>query len=95
MTNMLKTVEIFLEKVAYPRCNDGGDGSIYKAELSPLHKIIYICNECDALWKRPDQITNHLFMGLGEYIRLYGYTYNTINVTDINYHWYTNDTSCP
>lgn len=84
----MQNLELFQGKVVCPLCNDGGGGSIYKAELRPIQKIVYICDECDALWERPDQITNHLFMGLGEYARLHGYSYDMIDVKNINYFWY-------
>lgn len=87
---MITTFEVFEGKVACPRCNDGGGGLIYKAELSPIQKIVYICDECDALWERPDQISKIPFMDFGKYAEKHGSTYETVKIKTMNYYWHTN-----
>jgi predicted RNA-binding Zn-ribbon protein involved in translation (DUF1610 family) len=81
-------LQVFEGKIECPRCNDGGGGLIYKAELSPIQKTVYICDECDALWEDPDQISRGFVISLGAYAKKYGYTYDTIDVKKMNYYWY-------
>ena len=87
---MSREFEIFQNKVVCPRCNDGGGGLVYKAILSPIHKTVYICDECDALWEQSDQIMQGFVISLGAYAKTYGYTYDTIDIESINYYWHTN-----
>ena len=35
-----------------PLCN--GQGSIYEAKIAKSNQIIYICEECDAMWLTSD-----------------------------------------
>lgn len=81
--------EIFEGEVECPRCKDGGSGSIYKARLTPIRKTVYICDECDALWEEPNQISKIPFMDFGLYTEKHGYTYETTNIKKTNYYWHT------
>jgi predicted RNA-binding Zn-ribbon protein involved in translation (DUF1610 family) len=75
----------FNGKVVCPRCD--GNGLIYRATLMPINKTIYICDECEAMW--PDTIiSKHNFQDFTSYIAALGYTYNEVEISDIDYYWH-------
>jgi transposase-like protein len=45
-TNQL---QFFNGRIVCPRCD--GNGLVYKAKVSDLNKILYICDECEASWQ--------------------------------------------
>jgi hypothetical protein len=90
----MEKMEIFQDKVVCPRCNDGGGGFIYKVKLSSIDKIVYICDECEALWEDPIQISQGFLVDFPTYVEQYGYTYDAIGMKkigmqNIDYYWYS------
>ncbi len=39
------------------RCDQ--QGAIYKAKIVPTNEIVYICDECDGVWKEPAKILQY------------------------------------
>lgn len=39
-----------------PRCNPGGGGLIYREWVEPLQADIFVCIECDAVWRQREAI---------------------------------------
>lgn len=74
----------FNGKIVCPRCD--GNGLIYKARLMPLNTIVFMCDECEALWL-DTAIHKNNFQDFTSYVSSQGYTYNQININDIDYDW--------
>ncbi|HEV2916295.1 MAG TPA: hypothetical protein VGW78_00955 [Candidatus Babeliales bacterium] len=72
-------------KVICPRCD--GNGIIYRATLLPSSEKIFICDECEAIWLNTD-INKSNFKDFTTHIRSLGYSYNQVELSNINYDWY-------
>ncbi|SFT02335.1 hypothetical protein [Marininema halotolerans] len=80
-------MEIFQDKVVCPRCN--GNGLIFKAKISELDLIIYVCDECDATWGNEDDILFNKFSDLSIFINNFGLNEDEVNINIITYYWYS------
>lgn len=49
-----------------PRCD--GQGSIVKAEIKYINKLIFICDECEAIWFSRDAIFLQAWEDFGTYM---------------------------
>ncbi len=72
--------------IVCPRCD--GNGFIYEAYIGPLSVTVYICDECDALWKDGHNICLDNFQDFTTYLRKQGYSYIDAPLEDINYEWH-------
>ena len=77
---------IFQDKVECPVCD--GQGFVRQITLQPINKIVYVCDECEAMWLDPDTISIKNFIDLTTYIESCGYTYTTVRYEDEDYYWY-------
>lgn len=82
-------LEIYQNKVVCPRCD--GNGLIYKTLLMPLNQEIFICDECEGMWFDPKTIQNGYFSDFTTYVRSKGYTYDEVDLKNIDYGWYERD----
>lgn len=74
-------------KTVCPRCD--GNGFLYKTTLQPLNLDIIMCDECDAIWPiNTQKFTNSNFQDFTTYVQNLGYTYDDIDLTNINYDWF-------
>jgi len=74
----------FNGKVVCPRCD--GNGLIYKAVLVPINRIVFMCDECEALWL--DTVIHRCnFQDFTSYVASQGYRYDQIDINDIDYDW--------
>jgi hypothetical protein len=84
---MLQNLIIYNNKAVCPRCD--GNGFLYTSILQPLNTPLIICDECEAIWLRNTKsITNKNFEDFTTYVQLFGYTYDGISLTNINYNWF-------
>ena len=85
---MIYDLTIHNNKVVCPRCN--GNGFLYKTIIEPIHESIIMCDECEAMWpSNIKSINNANFRDFSTYIQDLGYTYDEIELTAINYDWYS------
>jgi hypothetical protein len=86
ITIMLQNLIIHNNKAVCPRCD--GNGFLYMTTLQPLNISVIVCDECEALWPSiTTSITNVNFKDFTTYVQQYGYTYNEISLTKVNYDW--------
>jgi hypothetical protein len=48
---------------------------------------MFICDECEAMW-HTSCIDKGAFQDFITYVRLLGYTYEQVEINDIDYDWY-------
>lgn len=75
--------------VVCPRCD--GNGFLFQATIQPLDKTVIMCDECEAVWAWPIEITNistNNFQDFTIYIQHLGYTYDDVTLTHIRYDWF-------
>lgn len=80
---------IYKGNVVCPRCD--GNGFLYQTTLEPINKTVIMCDECEATWPlpiNPDTINKSNFQDFTTYIEHLGYTYETIELTNIRYDWF-------
>ncbi|REK67793.1 MAG: 3'-5' exonuclease [Brevibacillus sp.] len=82
-TNQL---QFFNGRIVCPRCD--GNGLVYKAKVSDLNKILYICDECEASWQEDTPINKNSFEDLSTFLEKNGCTYRDANIVDLGYDWY-------
>jgi hypothetical protein len=80
-------ITYFKGKVVCPRCD--GNGLVYKATLLPINTIVFMCDECEAIWF-DSFISKSNFQDFTSYISSLGYTYDQIDITNVNYNWHGN-----
>ena len=80
---MLETIK---GNVVCPRCD--GNGLVYKAKIEDLNIILYICDECEAMWQKNDPISQENFKDLSIFLEENGCNYNNITLTELGYDWY-------
>jgi hypothetical protein len=85
MSYIKENTTYFNGKVVCPRCD--GNGFIYKATLMPINMIIFMCDECEAIWLNT-LINKSNFQDFTSYVSSLGYTYDQIEINDIDYHWH-------
>lgn len=82
---MCNKLKIFNNKVVCPRCD--GNGLLYKAKIVELELFVYICDECEALWKDVDAIKTYKFIDFSTFLEKNGLHYDTAEVLDLGYDW--------
>ncbi|QWI73128.1 3'-5' exonuclease (plasmid) [Bacillus mycoides] len=78
-------MELFKGKVVCPRCD--GNGLIYKAKITNLDQVVYICDECDATWMENHNMKKTNFIDLGTFLHQNACTYKTTKITYLGYDW--------
>lgn len=68
-----------------PRCD--GQGEIFRAQVSGLNIILYICDECDASWEDKENISKKTFVDLSTYLESKGTNYTDSPLIDDTYDW--------
>ena len=53
-----------------PRCEQS---YISKVRIVPLNKIVYLCEECDALWESTTPISKTSYIDFSVYMKEYGF----------------------
>ncbi|MGB8367101.1 MAG: hypothetical protein WCD44_01970 [Candidatus Babeliales bacterium] len=75
-------------KIVCPRCD--GNGFLYQTIIEPVHESIIMCDECEAVWPSNSKFINKTnFRDFSTYIQGLGYTYEEVELTAINYNWYS------
>jgi Zn-finger nucleic acid-binding protein len=77
-------VQTFNEKIVCPRCD--GNGLVYKSKIINLDLIIFICDECEAVWL-DEEIRLDKFQDLTTFLESKGLTYNGAQIQDLGYDW--------
>ncbi len=88
MVRSIDFFKIYKDRVVCPRCD--GNGLIYEVFIKQLYKHVYLCDECDALWEDPGNMTLNNFQDFTTYLRKYGVAYFDAQLESINYEWYKN-----
>lgn len=85
MRTRMTEMNIHKNTVVCPRCD--GNGLVYLLNVEGENMCVYVCDECDALWETPDEITLGRFHDFHTYMNQRG-----IPVPDVtgprNYDWY-------
>jgi hypothetical protein len=66
---MNKQLKTFNGKVCCPECLEGANGYIFKALINTLNSEIYICDECEAVWGKKEDITRGVFREFEEFMK--------------------------
>ena len=77
-------MQTFNGKIVCPRCD--GNGLVYKSRVVELDLIIYICDECEALWKNEELSLNE-FQDLSTFLQDKGLVYMDVQFIDLGYDW--------
>lgn len=75
----------FHNRVVCPRCD--GNGFVYRGRIAELGKIVYICDECDALWQEERAIGEKDHVDFSTFLSNHGIKTN-LNVVDVEYNWF-------
>lgn len=76
-------MELFKGNVVCPRCD--GNGLIYKAEIKNLNQIVFVCDECDAIWLQKTNISSDNFLDFETFLEENGCSYITANIINLGY----------
>jgi len=85
MSYIQEKITYFDGKVVCPRCD--GNGLVFRAVLMPINTIIFICDECEALWLDAS-INKNKFQDFTSYVASRGYRYDQIDINNIDYNWH-------
>jgi hypothetical protein len=55
-----------------PRCKPGGGGRICRLWVEALRQNVYVCDECDALWMRLEDVQTEPFEDYSTFMRSRG-----------------------
>jgi len=80
-------IQMFKGKVVCPRCD--GNGLIFKTRLKYNKLTLYACGECDATWKRAEDIGVKPFLCLSTILDEYGIGWGNLEFVD--YEWPYNE----
>ena len=79
-------VQIFKGKAVCPCCD--GNGLIFRTRLKCNNLLLYVCDECDATWERPQDIDTIQGQCLGIILDEHGVGWE--NIECYEYMWLEN-----
>ena len=86
MTNSHHNSPSHTSPIVCPRCD--GNGFLYMTMLQPINQTIIMCDECEAVWPiNTECFTSTNFEDFTLYVERLGYAYDSIELTNVNYHW--------
>jgi transposase-like protein len=85
----VKSLDKLNDKVYCPRCDR--QGFIYKAKIIDMDICLYICDECDAIWKDQNSICIESYEDLQTYLERNNSVYSNTNIIELGYDWHNFD----